>query len=440
MEDITFSLFKGYADTLPAEATLSEIIRMIRQDPTVKLHTLKHRYYASQGNAAAADKEKSSCPCFSVAVRFQGGKRKRHICGWTSVGLVDIDHLEKAALPELLKRIVADPHTLLTYTTISGAGIRILYRMEHDENTLQKSVASPLDENAYLASEAQYRATFLLANDYYARLLGVECDLKCKNSTRLCGLAHDPELFFNPDALPFRAEVVPKIRKRMRNYRLERAVTTARKELEAQGVQFNLGEQVRSFPGRTFVEQVQTNRGTYPCDLCVVAIGVTPNTGLLAGTGAQLAPNGAVLIGADLATSVPNLYAVGDCAACRDGSLRTSSLKVADLEIARTGLTETEARKAGLRVKSAMATGTDRPGICPNPHRITIKLVYEANTRQVLGAQAWGEKNVSARINAIAVAIRAGMTVEALGQVDFVYSSSSCSIWDPVQIVCGQAQ
>lgn len=238
MEDITFSLFKGYADTLPADATLSEIIRMIRQDPTVKLHTLKHRYYASQGNAAAADKEKSSCPCFSVAVRFQGGKRKRHICGWTSVGLVDIDHLEKAALPELLKRIVADPHTLLTYTTISGAGIRILYRMEHDENTLQRAVASPLDEDAYLASEAQYRATFLLANDYYARLLGVECDLKCKNSTRLCGLAHDPELFFNPDALPFRAEVVPKIRKRMRNYRLERAVTTARKELEAQGVNY----------------------------------------------------------------------------------------------------------------------------------------------------------------------------------------------------------
>ena len=147
MEDITFSLFKGYADTLPAEATLSEIIRMIRQDPTVKLHTLKHRYYASQGNAAAADKEKSSCPCFSVA----------------------------------------DPHTLLTYTTISGAGIRILYRMEHDENTLQKSVASPLDENAYLASEAQYRATFLLANDYYARLLGVECDPKSGNGCATTG-------------------------------------------------------------------------------------------------------------------------------------------------------------------------------------------------------------------------------------------------------------
>lgn len=211
-------------------------------------------------------------------------------------------------------------------------------------------------------------------------------------------------------------------------------------ELEAQGVQFSLGEQVRAFPGKTFIEQVQTNRGTYPCDLCLVAIGVAPNTGLLAGTGVQLAQSGAVLIGPDLATNVPGIYAVGDCAQCQQGCLRTSSLRVADLEIARTGLTETEARRAGLRVKSAMATGTDRPGICPNPHRITIKLVYEASTRQVVGAQAWGGKNVCARVNAIAVAIRAGMTVEALGQVDFVYSSAQCAIWDPIQIVCGQAK
>ena len=87
-----------------------------------------------------------------------------------------------------------------------------------------------------------------------------------------------------------------------------------------------------------------------------------------------------------------------------------------------------------------MATGSDRPGICPHPNRITIKLVYEANTRQVVGAQAWGGKNVSTRINAIAVAIRAGMTVETLGQVDFVYSSAQCSIWDLIQVVCGQAK
>lgn len=210
--------------------------------------------------------------------------------------------------------------------------------------------------------------------------------------------------------------------------------------VEREGVRLSLGETVRAFPGRTFIEQVQTNRGSYPCDLCLAAEEPVPNTGLLSAIGAELAPSGGVLIDSGLMTSVPGVYAVGACAVSREGSLHTGSVRVGGLEIARTGLTETDAKKAGLRVKSAVAAGFDRPGICPNPQEITIKLVYEANTRQVVGAQAWGGKNVSTRINALAVAIRAGMTVEALGQVDFVYSSSSSSIWDPVQVVCGQAR
>lgn len=211
-----------------------------------------------------------------------------------------------------------------------------------------------------------------------------------------------------------------------------------RKALESEGVQFSLGEKVKAFPGRTFVEQVQTGRNTYPCDLCIVATGVQPNTALLAGTGVAMAANGAVLIDGELATNVADIYAVGDCVSSRQGSLRTCSLRVGGTELARTGLTETEAKAAGLRVKSTTATGTDRPGICPNQQKITIKLVYEANTHQLIGAQAWGGKNVATRINAMAVAIRAGMTAEMLSQVDFCYSSAECSIWDPIQVVCGQ--
>lgn len=210
--------------------------------------------------------------------------------------------------------------------------------------------------------------------------------------------------------------------------------------VEREGVQLSLGETVRAFPGRTFVENVQTNRGTYPCDLCLVAEDLAPNTGLLGAIGAELAPGGGVLIDSGLMTSIPGVYAVGACAVSREGSLHTGSVRVGGLEIARTGLTETDAKRAGVRVKSAVATGCDRPGICPNPQEITIKLVYEANTRQVVGAQAWGGKNVSTRINALAVAIRAGMTVETLSQVDFVYSSNSSSIWDPVQVVCSQVR
>ena len=86
------------------------------------------------------------------------------------------------------------------------------------------------------------------------------------------------------------------------------------------------------------------------------------------------------------------------------------------------------------------ATGSDRPGICPNPQPITIKLIYDAGTYRVLGAQAWGGKNVSTRINAIAVAITAGMSAKALAGVDFCFSSAENSIWDPIQIVCGMVK
>ena len=216
--------------------------------------------------------------------------------------------------------------------------------------------------------------------------------------------------------------------------------TLIQKQLELEGVSFSLGETVRSFPGRTYIEQVQTERNSYSCDLCIVADNEIPNTELLAACGAELAQNGAVLVNDDLSTSIADIYAVGNCAVCRGGSLHTAGIRVGETEIARTGISETAAKKAGIRVRSVIATGSDRPGICPNPQPITIKLVYDAGTYRILGAQAWGGKNVSTRINAIAVAISAGMTAKALGSVDFCFSSAQCTIWDPIQIVCGMAK
>ena len=211
-------------------------------------------------------------------------------------------------------------------------------------------------------------------------------------------------------------------------------------QLELEGVTVNLGETIRAFPGKTYVEQVQTDRGTYPCDLCICTENPVPNTELLRSIGAELTKDGAVLVDDELATSVANVYAVGNCTVSRGGSLHTESIRVGNTEIARTGLSEEAARKAGLRVKSVTATGSDRPGICPNPQPITIKLIYDAGTYRVLGAQAWGGKNVSTRINAIAVAITAGMSAKALAGVDFCFSSAENSIWDPIQIVCGMVK
>ena len=213
-----------------------------------------------------------------------------------------------------------------------------------------------------------------------------------------------------------------------------------RKELEQVGLCFQLGENVREFPGQTFIEQVRTDRGSYPCDLCISAIGVVPNTALAASIGIALDRNGAILVNKNLETSISGIYAVGNCTVKneKEQNERTSSLHTAGLEIARTGMSQEEAQRAGFRVKSVIASGNARPGICPNPNRVTIKLIYDQATHQILGAQAWGTKNAAARINAIAVAVAAKMTAEQLAQVSFVYSSSASSIWDPIQIVCSQ--
>lgn len=87
------SIFKGYADTVPVSVTLDEVVRLIREDKVLADHTEKYRYYRSQGQKAAADREKSACPCFAVAVYFENGKRKANVCGWTGLSMVDFDHL-----------------------------------------------------------------------------------------------------------------------------------------------------------------------------------------------------------------------------------------------------------------------------------------------------------------------------------------------------------
>ena len=94
----------------------------------------------------------------------------------------------------LRQKIVSDPHTLLCYTTISGEGLRVLFRYELDE-------AFPLKQQMQY-----YRKAFAAGNAYYERLTGAKADEKCKNVTRLTVVAHDDEVYFNPQAEAFTAE------------------------------------------------------------------------------------------------------------------------------------------------------------------------------------------------------------------------------------------
>lgn len=122
------SIFKGYADTVPVSVTLDEVVRLIREDKVLADHTEKYRYYRSQGQKTAASREKAACPCFAVAVCFDGGKRRTDINGWTGLSMVDFDHLPEGQAGEVFEKVCADPHTVLAYTTISGQGVRVVCR------------------------------------------------------------------------------------------------------------------------------------------------------------------------------------------------------------------------------------------------------------------------------------------------------------------------
>lgn len=183
------SIFADFFSTQTSYASLDEIVNLIKTSPQLKSITDAYR--------TTHDKRiKERSLTFAVAVFFEGGKGKQHVKSFTGLSLVDLDHVPQEKVAEVKRLICQDPHTLLCYTTISGEGLRIIYRYELDE------AASPDTQWKF------YINPFLAGNIYYQNLTGQAYDVLCKNATRLSGMAFDPEAFFNPDAIAFGHEEI----------------------------------------------------------------------------------------------------------------------------------------------------------------------------------------------------------------------------------------
>ena len=128
------SIFKGWTDETPVSISLDAIVEMMRTDASLKDLTEKHRYYLSIGQKSNAKYYKQRMPCFAVAVRFEGGKAKDNIAALTRLTIVDIDDIPSHEMTRVLDLIKKDPHTLLSYTTISGNGIRVITRYAFNAN------------------------------------------------------------------------------------------------------------------------------------------------------------------------------------------------------------------------------------------------------------------------------------------------------------------
>ena len=191
-EELKVSIFANLQSFVSKEIGMDEVVRLIKHDAIVKQKTAVYRQMAhviSREEANKNVKVKSMEAC-SVAVVFNGtGRQPENIVRFTGLAMVDLDKLDDQ-LSAVIQKVMADPHTFLFYTTISGDGLRIFYRYTRAENN------SPING-------VSWRAAFLCGNEYYKQLTQCDYDTACSDYGRLSGLAYDEETYYNPNAEPF---------------------------------------------------------------------------------------------------------------------------------------------------------------------------------------------------------------------------------------------
>lgn len=238
------------------------------------------------------------------------------------------------------------------------------------------------------------------------------------------------------------------------------AVVAAR--LAAFGLDVRSGTTVEAFePGR-----VITSDGTFDADLVILGIGVAPRSHLARDAGITLGVSDAIAVDRRQATSVDGVWSAGDCATSTavttgtqvymalgtyankhgrvagvniaGGDARsapvcgTAVTKLCDLEIGRTGLTSTLAAEAGLDAVDVTIETTTSAGYMPDAHPMTVRMTAERGAGRLLGAQVLGGPGAAKRIDIVATALSAGMTVADVADLDLGYAPPFSSVWDPV--------
>ncbi|SDF70288.1 FAD-dependent oxidoreductase [Sporolituus thermophilus] len=240
------------------------------------------------------------------------------------------------------------------------------------------------------------------------------------------------------------------------------------KYAQEKGIHIYTGEKVERFSGDGSVQEVVTDKRVLPADLVILAIGVRPNVELARDAGLELGVTGAIAVNEYMQTSDPDIYAGGDCVENTNiitgrkvyapmgstankhgrvigenlcgakakfrGVLNTVVVKVMDLNVGKVGLTERDAKELGYEYVTALIGGHDRPHYMPGAKLMSLKIIVDANTRRVLGAQAFGEAEIAKRIDVIATAITLGGTVDDLFDIDLGYAPPYSSPIDNVAV------
>jgi len=240
-------------------------------------------------------------------------------------------------------------------------------------------------------------------------------------------------------------------------------------ELERNDVAFIGNAELEGFERASTGEiSVATSNGSLEADIVLLGIGVVPAVTLASEAGVALGATGAIAVNGQMQTDVPQIFAAGDCCesyhrisrrsvyaplgdiANKQGRIAGANIggqslsfpgivgsicfQLFDLEVASTGLTEEQAREAGLEASSATIRGASKAHIYPGAGELQLQLVVETEGGRLLGAQAVGGGGVVSRINALATALTGGLCAEDLAYLDLAYAPPFSGAWDPVHI------
>ena len=229
------------------------------------------------------------------------------------------------------------------------------------------------------------------------------------------------------------------------------------KHLNAKGVKVLTSTKVQALSGNGRVEKVITDKGELPCDIAIAAVGVRPNAKLAVDAGLEIGDIGGIKVNDQMQTSDPDIYAAGDCvesvniitgkqcfiplgstankqgrvaadSICGTGKdrfpgvLGTAICKVFDYGVASTGLSEKQARAAGYNVETLLSPAPDKAHFYPTAMPVMLKLVFDKDSRRLLGVQAVGPGDVDKRVDVAVTAITAKMTVDDVANLDLAYA------------------
>lgn len=240
------------------------------------------------------------------------------------------------------------------------------------------------------------------------------------------------------------------------------------KELHEKGIKVYTGAGATAFKEAGKVIELSSGEAI-TSDFTILSIGVKPSSELAVKADLKTGLRGGILVDQTYQTNDPDIYAVGDAIVVKQqitdedtlislaspanrqgrqvadviagiarknqGSIGTAIVRVFDLAAASTGLSERQLRNSNLEYKAVHTTSKNHAGYFPNSQPIVMKLLFHPVTGKIYGAQAIGKAGVDKRIDIIATAIKAGMNVMDLPELEFTYAPPFGAAKDPVNMI-----